>query len=322
MTEKEKTLPATEVVEAHAPRHELVVSSSMDLEPTTMKEAIELAEHLANSEIVPKDFRGKPDTCLTAIMMGKEVGLKTMQALQNICVINGRPSLWGDAVLALVKGHPTFEYIDEQFSEDRNTAFCKVKLLGQDPVERQFSMDDAKRAKLASKPGPWQEYPYRMLQMRARSWALRDAAPHILKGIGVADEVSDMSVRVYAGETVVDEVPPQRTALEQAKEKAAKSPEKPAEKKPAKTTKKKEAKKETAEPEAKDTEFLVFGKALEEASSIQQLDDIAAQIRDSFSLKDGERESLRNVYREARAKFESAPPSSNEDAGEPQQPLV
>lgn len=322
MTDREKNLPATDVIEEHAPRHELIVSTSMDLEPTNMKEAIELSEHLANSEIVPKDFRGKPSTCLTAIMMGKEVGLKTMQALQNICVINGRPSLWGDAVLALVKAHPTFEYIDEQFSEDRNTAFCKVKLMGQDPVERQFSMDDAKRAKLASKPGPWQEYPFRMLQMRARSWALRDAAPHILKGLGVADEVSDMQVRTYSGESVVDDVPPQKTALEQAKSKAAKSAEKPAEKKPAKPTKKKEAKKETAEPEEKDTEFLVFGHALEEASSIVQLDDIAAQIRDSFSLKDGERESLRNVYRDARAKFEPTPPASNEDAGESQQPLV
>jgi hypothetical protein len=53
-------------------------------------------------------------------------------------------------------------------------------------------MEDAKRAGLAGKQGPWQQYPKRMLQMRARAFALRDVFPDVLRGVYVAEEAADM----------------------------------------------------------------------------------------------------------------------------------
>lgn len=157
--------------------------------PTSLKEAMEYAKVIAESELVPKDYRGKPGNVLVAVQMGMEVGLKPLQAIQNIAVINGRPSLWGDALLALIRAHESFESILEEQSDAQ--AICTVKRKGEPEKTVTFSMEDAKRAGLSGKEGPWRTYPKRMMQMRARAFALRDTWPDVLKGISVAEEVND-----------------------------------------------------------------------------------------------------------------------------------
>jgi hypothetical protein len=53
-------------------------------------------------------------------------------------------------------------------------------------------MEDAEKAGLKGKQGPWTNYPKRMLQMRARSWCLRDVYPDVLRGVHVAEEAQDL----------------------------------------------------------------------------------------------------------------------------------
>jgi hypothetical protein len=162
------------------------------LNPANLHEALEIAGVLCKSSLIPKDFQGNPGNVLVAIQWGMELGLAPMQALQSIAVINGRPSLWGDAVIALCKSHSVCEWVREYFDDD-GTAVCVAQRRGDpDPVERRFSLEDAKRAGLAGKAGPWSQYPRRMLQMRARSWCLRDAFPDLLRGMAVAEEQADI----------------------------------------------------------------------------------------------------------------------------------
>lgn len=170
------------------------LSKSGALQPSTLAEAIEVAKYFAHSSLVPKHFQGQPGDVLVAMQMGSELGLSPMSSLQNIAVINGRPSLWGDAVLALVIAHPDCEDVVEQLDEKTLIATCIVKRRGRAPVTRTFSMDDAKTAGLAGKQGPWTNYPKRMLQMRARGFALRDSFPDALRGINVAEEASDLVI--------------------------------------------------------------------------------------------------------------------------------
>jgi hypothetical protein len=129
-----------------------------------------------------------------------------MQAMQNLAVINGRPSLWGDAVIALVRSSPLCEYVIE--TDDGNTATCKVKRRG-DPGEqvRTFSMEDAQAAGLKGKQGPWTQYPKRMRQMRARAFALRDVFPDVLRGLPVAEELLDTPTERYMGAADVVQPP-------------------------------------------------------------------------------------------------------------------
>lgn len=168
---------------------ELTVAPPTDLSPRTLEEAMKFADLLAKSTIVPKDFMNNAGNIFVAIQWGAELGLKPMQAMQNIAVINGRPSLWGDAVIALVRSSPLCEYIYETI--DNGTAICRVKRRGEDEQVRTFSDADATKAGLLNKAGPWTQYPSRMKQMRARAFALRDVFSDVLKGMPVAEEVMD-----------------------------------------------------------------------------------------------------------------------------------
>lgn len=165
---------------------------TFSLSPRSLAEAMEFAKIIASSDMVPKDYVGKPGNVLVAVQTGAELGLKPMQSLQGISVINGRPSIWGDAMRALVISHPEFEDLHEEKQDTHCTVTLKRR--GRSAVVTTFSMEDAKKAGLAGKSGPWQTAPRRMLQMRAFAFAARDLFADALKGIKSTEELRDYPV--------------------------------------------------------------------------------------------------------------------------------
>lgn len=134
---------------------------------------------------------------MLAMQTGAEVGLPPMTSLKNVAIINNRPTIWGDSLLALAFRRGLIEDIEETISGegDDRVATCTIKRKGMKlPVVRTFSVADAKTAGLWDRFGPWKNYPDRMLAMRARGFALRDAAPDALGGFMLAEEVQDMQV--------------------------------------------------------------------------------------------------------------------------------
>ena len=163
---------------------------SKELAPHYMNLAIKLA----NSGLIPKDLRAKPNDLFIAMAMGYQIGLSVEQAIQAIAVINGRPCLWGDDMLALCMGHPEFDDIIEKpihQGEQLIGYSCTVKRKGKSDHESIFTLDMAKKAGLLGKTGPWTQYTDRMLQLRARSYALRNRFPDALKGIKSREELED-----------------------------------------------------------------------------------------------------------------------------------
>ena len=184
--------------------------ASTGLALQSFDDAFRFAKMVAASEFAPKDFKGKPESCMLAIQHGSEVGLSPMQSLQSIAVINGRPTIWGDAALALVQSSPVCEYVKEYLEGqgDNLTAVCEAKRRGYPaPTVSRFSMADAKRAGLAGKSGPWSQYPERMLALRARGFALRNAFADALRGLITAEEAQDYP------QPVVVETPRQRVEM-------------------------------------------------------------------------------------------------------------
>lgn len=161
--------------------------------PQSLTEAMDYAKMIAASSFCPKGMAGKPGDVLIAIQMGAEVGLSAMQALQNIAIINGRPCIWGDAALALVQ--VSSQYVShrewEETTADGLVAYCGITRKGSEEYVKAFSEKDAKKASLWGKAGPWTQYPSRMLQMRARGFALRDKFVDALKGLSIREEVED-----------------------------------------------------------------------------------------------------------------------------------
>ena len=161
---------------------------------TSMADAMRMAELLADSSMVPASYKNKPGDILVAVQMGAELGLAPLQALQNIASINGRPSVWGDAALALVQGHPAYvshrEWVEGEGME--RAGYCAITRRGSGEHVQRFSMKDAERAKLLGKPGPWSQYTDRMLVLRARGFAIRDKFSDALRGIITAEEAQDL----------------------------------------------------------------------------------------------------------------------------------
>ncbi len=161
-----------------------------------------VSQKLSTSDMVPKGYKGKPMDILVAMEMGKQVGLSMMQSLQNIAVINGKPSMYGDAVLAVCQSHPHYEWIKEEpiYKGSNIDGYkCSVKRRNHEEHTVVFTVDDAKKASLWGKPGPWTQYPSRMLQMRARV-ALRNVFADALQGIYIAEEAQD--IQTIDGELV------------------------------------------------------------------------------------------------------------------------
>lgn len=173
---------------------QLTTTNRQGFAPATITEAMEFSKMLSESAMVPRAYQGKPQDIMVCVQWGYEIGLAPMQALQNIAVINGKPSVYGDAAMALVQASPVCEDVHEYFEGEGTPnpiAVCEAKRKGRKPVVAKFSVEDAKRAGLWGKQGPWTAYPKRMMQMRARGFALRDAFPDVLKGLITAEEAQD-----------------------------------------------------------------------------------------------------------------------------------
>jgi hypothetical protein len=129
-----------------------------------------------------------------------------MQSLQSIAVVNGRPAVYGDAALALVQSSPACAYVREyvEGEGDNLTAVCEVQRRGYpQPTVAKFSVADAKKAGLWGKTGPWSQYPSRMLGLRARGFALRNAFADALRGLVTAEEAQDYPTPEPVREPVV-----------------------------------------------------------------------------------------------------------------------
>lgn len=153
-----------------------------------------LAEKLARSSMVPKAYIGKPMDLFVAMAMGFSLGLSLEQSIQDIAVINSKPCLYGDGLLAVCMNHPDFLDIVEKpiYVGDKVTGYtCTIKRRDREDTVQTFTIADAKRANLLGKSGPWSQYEDRMLKMRARGFALRDSFADALRGVKSREEVED-----------------------------------------------------------------------------------------------------------------------------------
>lgn len=158
---------------------ELATESPLDA--STVETMWRLAKAAAGADITPKVFRNKPNDCFLAMAAGHELGLPPFQALQNIHVIEGRASLPGKLLGALIEGSD--ECVDYEVgvegSGDDRVGFCETLKAGQERAKRStFTWAEAKAAGLVVKDN-WKKYPEDMLVWRAvarharRYWAAR-----------------------------------------------------------------------------------------------------------------------------------------------------
>lgn len=183
----------------------------------------QLASAYASSSLVPFSLRGRSieetkNNVLIAMLHLHSIGVNPIAQLHNIAVIQGRPVIWGDLLKALaLKSGLLVDYkMEIKKEKDNITAICTVKRRNPngEPLTfiGKFSYKDAQRAGLLSKES-WKKYPIRMLENRARAFALRDAFPDILGGLGLREELEDELVNEPS-----DEISAMKAKLEQMKQ--------------------------------------------------------------------------------------------------------
>ncbi len=176
----------------------------------TLTDALASAKLIIDSGFGPKDCKG-PAAIVVAVAMGRRLGLDPFTAIHGIAVVNGRPSLFGDALLAVCMNHAEWGDFEEAISGAPLTpdwcATCTVTRKGRKPYAGRFSFGEATRAQLAGKQGPWSAQPQRMMMMRARAFALRGAFADALAGFHAREELEDEPRDVTASATVHDGLP-------------------------------------------------------------------------------------------------------------------
>lgn len=164
----------------------------------TLPEKIEYAKHLAESGLLPAQYRKQPANILYAYEYGEMLGLAPLAAITGIHVIEGKPSASSALMSALVRraGHRL------RISGDDERAVAEIT-RADDPgftFRSEWTIKRAKIAELTGK-GTWKKYPAAMLKARAISECARDACEEALLGMHYTPE--ELGAEVDEDETPI-----------------------------------------------------------------------------------------------------------------------
>lgn len=162
-----------------------IIAEKKDLIPkqdewTHLKEICEIA---VKSGLIPQK---NPEQAITIALKGRELGIPPMQAFSHIAVIQGKPSMSSELMLALI--YQRIHGVKIEFIETSNTV-CRLNLTrpGEKTEEWRFDMEDAKAAQVTGKDN-WKKYPAAMLRARCISAMARAKCPDALMGVSYTPE--------------------------------------------------------------------------------------------------------------------------------------
>lgn len=174
-----------------------LTSASLAFEPRTTSDALALAATLCASGLMPKGA-SRPEAAFFVIATGRELGLTALQSLRSIHVVDGKPTMSADLMIALCKRSPQCERFALAESTSERATYATTR-HGEGETRMTFTREDAERAGLAAKD-VWRKYPAAMLRARCASALARAVYPDVL--LSVYDSDSDeLDAQSYAVES-------------------------------------------------------------------------------------------------------------------------
>lgn len=181
----------------------------VSLMPSSFDAKLKMAQTLVKSGMLPQGLNTAEKVCV-ALEWGHELQLSPMVAVNNIAVINGKPTLSADLMGALVRRSPEYGGIEWTCQTDEKAECIITRVLPSGKEEKYtstFTIEDAKIAGLASKD-VWRKYPRRMLKHRCMSYGLRDVFPDLLAGIYETEEAESITYKEPTESELRDVTPP------------------------------------------------------------------------------------------------------------------
>lgn len=145
------------------------------------------AKYLADGRALPAGIDNAAKLAMI-LHAGKDLGLSATQALSGITLVNGKPVVWGSVAASLMTANG---YKLEWLEATATKARLKISKDGRGDHTEEFTIDDAKKAGLASKPGPWTLYPKDMLRWKALARARNFFCPEVGAGMPLAEDYRD-----------------------------------------------------------------------------------------------------------------------------------
>ncbi len=158
----------------------------------------ELASQVAGTEFVPVAIRQKPAAITAAILFGRELEMPPMQALSQVHVVEGRPSLSAEHMRAMVlsAGHE----LSYDLSVPMQVTATGRRWIGRNPINGTptygaptavtWNIAMAERAGLLGKNN-WKRHPRQMLEARATAELCRLIFADVTHGLPSVDELED-----------------------------------------------------------------------------------------------------------------------------------
>ncbi len=164
---------------------------------------------LFDGGLVPKGCNEKE--VFARIVAGAELGMKPLQALNGIAMINGHPTLHSDSIPCIIMASGLVVGMKHKFSGEGDDIACTfyVKRKGvEEYQEWTYSLQDAKDAGLLNNP-TWQKHLKKMLFNRARSWCLRNTFPDVIGNIYTKDEAEEIKPETLRTENPLSSLTPE-----------------------------------------------------------------------------------------------------------------
>lgn len=165
----------------------------------------ERASLLIKSGFLPASIK-TPEQAMTIMMTGQELGLGFMESLRSINVVQGKPCMSAQLLLALC--HRTKQVEQAFFEKETNEeAVFILKRKGSPAYKSSFSMEDARKLGLAEKDN-YKKQPKTMLSWRAIAKAARVQFPDAVCGLYTPEEIADGVdlVEMPTGEMAIETV--------------------------------------------------------------------------------------------------------------------
>lgn len=172
----------------------------------------QMAKALAQSTIVPKEYQGNDANAMVAIEIANRLRTSPLMVMQNLNVIQGRPSWSAQFLIAMVNGSGRYD-IELQFDETLDSegkpfaCQCWTTKNGRKVTGIRVDMDMARAEGWVGKNGSkWKTMPQVMLRYRAASFFVRMNCPELALGYYTKEEVIDGDFREYPTETLEEQV--------------------------------------------------------------------------------------------------------------------
>ncbi len=158
----------------------------------------DMAKALLPTGFLPQSIK-TPEQATAIMLKGRELNVPPMYALSNIVVVQGKPTVSAEMMLALVQRD---HGLNSMWVEESTNEKCTVGYKsGNGTKFYTWTVEDANAAGLTKNP-TWRSYPAAMCRARAISAVARMAFPGSIAGMYVPGELGDDVTVTEDGEII------------------------------------------------------------------------------------------------------------------------